>query len=122
MPLKINVSNLSYEPKAYEYKGSHVMIRPWPASRNEFIYNGKALVMTGEKQLERFTYCLAGWDFLDGEGKALPCNPDTKRLIFDHNLEPELVTMVMEVSTSFHEEKETQEKNSTSGPDTNSGE
>lgn len=110
--MKLNITDLSYDSKEYEYKGAKLWIRPYPFSMSDTVIRADALVITGEKQFEVFDYCLPKWDNVVGsDGKPIPCNTEVKKKIYDFRVDPDMIQFVVEKSGAFKRRKEEEEKN-----------
>lgn len=123
--LKIHITDLSYDPKPYDFDGFPLMIRPWPYSKSELKVRQGTLIMSGENSLECFIECLCAWPkgFIkaereDGTEVDLECTREIKQALFQNQLYPKLVYFVLDKSKYFQIRKEEEEKNFTSGSGT----
>lgn len=66
-----------------------VELVPFPESRKKTrILPGGIQEISGAIELDKFLYCVRGWgNLLDANNEPLPCTPEVKRLIFEHNIE-----------------------------------
>jgi len=111
--MKLDFTDLSYDPKWHDFGDARLEIRPYPSSLGNLLIRDKAVVISGKDRCEVFKYCLTGWERVIGaDGKPLPCTNEVKQKLFDFNLNPELIMFVMEKSRQFEEAKEEEEKNS----------
>ena len=110
--LKIDLNELSYEPKEYPFEGAVLLIRPYPESKSRQTFSPAGLVQEGQDRFEIFNYCLVGWKGVAGaDGKELDCTEEIKRKVFDFNMAG-IPGFVLLRSRVFEVEKERQEKNS----------
>jgi len=66
-----------------EYEGFSMKIRPFPNSMNPYTMTGD--ITFGHYVWVVFNACVLDWkDLQDQNGKALSCNEDNKRLVFDN--------------------------------------
>ena len=93
--LKIDFTNLSYDPKWYEFRdpagnaveGVRLKIRPYPLSQASFALRDGDLVFSQAEQCKMFRYALVGWDGVVGaDGLPLPCIDEVKQKVFDFDL------------------------------------
>lgn len=109
--MKLDISELTYEAKDYEFDGATLSIRPLIMSRQKSIINDEGLTIKGENRFEDFNYCLVGWKGVtDANGEDLPCTEEIKKKVFDFGLGG-IATFVLEKARVFKEEKEDLEKN-----------
>lgn len=113
--MQLDFSNLSYDAREYEYEFDGqkctMKIRPYPASLQNTVISKDGLVLQGDDQFEIFNYCLVSFSGItDANGKAIPCNKEIKKKIFDFNLSG-IPAFVLGKSRVFEEEKAEAEEN-----------
>lgn len=87
--MELNISKASYDGKWFDYgtTGARVQIRPYPASRANYAFKRDGvMVLSGEQNLDKFSYCFIGWEGFGDEGKTIPLTDETKRKVFDFGL------------------------------------
>ena len=108
--MQLNLDELSYDAKAYEFDGALLSIRPYPSSLTTVSLTATGVMISGDEQAKIFAYCLVGWDNVVGaDGKALECTPDVKKKIFDFRVAG-IPNFVLLKSRQFEEEKAAAEK------------
>ena len=87
--MKIDIGKAYAQAEEFDLgDGVKFKIRPFPASREKFSLSNKGeIVFHGEHQLEKFLYCLVGWEGVtDADGNPLRCTDDVKTIIYENKL------------------------------------
>jgi len=114
MPLTIDFTDLSYDPKWYDLSEFvQLKIRPYPLSMASIQIKDGDFVFSQAEQCKIFKHALVGWAGVVGaDGLQLPCSDEVKQKIFDFGLGGGLVAFVMEKVREFREALDKTEKNS----------
>lgn len=88
--MDLNISGVSYEGKWFDFGDGRLKIRPYPASKTNFIFKDGGAVLSGEQGFEKFNYCLESWEGFvakdDEAKKPIELTEDVKRKVFDFRL------------------------------------
>ncbi len=109
--MKLDLSELSYEAKWYEFGDCKLFIRPLPNTMSSVTIRDGELIIEGRERFASFNHCLVDWkNVVDENGKDLPCTEEVKRKVFDFGLGG-ISGFVLDQAGSFQERKADQEKN-----------
>jgi len=109
--LKYDFSKIKKDAQEFEFRGGKLNIRMYPANKESFIMSDKGVLYEGEKQKQKFIYVLVNWDAKDNEGKSIKCSDENKAIIFDNNIDPELVNFSIAKADEIRAEQVQIEKN-----------
>jgi len=84
--MNLNLENVSYDGRWFEFDDVRLKIRPYPASKMSFMIKDGNAIIAGEYGLEKFMYCLMAWEWLDAEKKAAELTKEVKQKIYDFRL------------------------------------
>ena len=105
--MKLEISDLSYEAKDYEFGDATLTIRPLILTQTNLVMNEDGITVKGQARFEEFNY----WkNVVDEKGKDLPCTDEIKKKVFDFGLGG-ISNFVLETARVFKAQKEDQEKN-----------
>ena len=118
--MKININKdysqarwFTLDPKHKLDEGQpELKIRPYPASKEEFIgRDDGSLVLTGKNLMKKFIYCLVDWKGINDEkDQVLPCNESVKKGVYE-DLLGGIPARVNECLQIIAEEREKDRKN-----------
>ncbi|MBW2341223.1 MAG: hypothetical protein JRF50_12920 [Deltaproteobacteria bacterium] len=110
--MKLDVTDLTYDPVWFDLGDARLNIRPFPASKSDVIFRNGSLVISGENQYEIFSYCLVDWENVVGaDNKPLPCTDEVKQKVYDFQMGG-IPLFVLKIVRGFDKRKADQEKNS----------
>jgi len=125
--MQLNLKSISMEPRPFEFKRikkvsegdavreieeiATLQIRPFPRIKQDakFKVDGQIL-LTGEDQFDRFSYCLTGWDVTDPADAPIKLTDDVKKAVFNANWEG-IADFVLQKSREIESAREASEKN-----------
>lgn len=120
--MKLDVTDLSYDGRWYDFEtgepldGPHperpcLKIRPFPFSRANVAYRGGDIILSGQDMCRMFKYSLEEWaNFHDADGKPLALTDRVKQLVYDFNLEG-VSDFVIRRNMAFGKAKAREEEN-----------
>lgn len=120
--MKIDLSELSYDGKWYDYEAGDVIdgpkddrvclkIKPYPAGKSNMVIRDGDFVISGGEAKRMFLYSLEDWrGIVDANDQPLKCSEQAKEKIYDLTDSP-IVGFVVSKCRTFNAEKEGLEKN-----------
>lgn len=87
--MELKISKISYDARLFDYgtTGAKLKIRPYPASKNNFIFRqGGGMVLSGENSFDKFAHCLVDWEGFGEDGKPIPLTDEVKKKVFDFQI------------------------------------
>jgi len=94
--MKIDTGKMSYEATWEEYEpGVKVKVRPYPASMGGITLKDGAIQLTNDERFRVFDYSAEAWDGITGgDDNPLPCTSEVKKIIFDFEMDVDLIRFV----------------------------
>lgn len=87
--MELNVSKCSYDGKWFDFGNGRLKVRPYPASKQNFVMKDGNVVFLGEQAFDKFKYCLEAWENYvtpAPENKPIELTDDIKKKVFDFRL------------------------------------
>lgn len=119
--MQLDVSRVAYDGQWYDFGGSRVKVRPFPATKISFWIKDGAMEVSGDQTFAKFDYCLEAWEgFVTPDGTPIPLTAEVKRKIYDFHLgvaevdgvQTELVAFVTSTADAMAAAMRSAEKNS----------
>lgn len=107
----LDLTDISYDAKTYDFKNATLWIRPYPNSKANMKFEEGGVRLEGAERWKCFDHSLTKWEnIMDANGKEIPFTQKTKRLVFDHNLGG-IPGFVLEKAQAHNQALKAQEKN-----------